>query len=99
MIIVTARVTLKSGEHETFLSAVAQITPSSRAEPGCISYHCYADPFSKHDFLFVEEWDSQDALNAHFETAHFIAFSKIMAECTVGSPIVKMYQVNDISQR
>lgn len=97
MIIVTARVTLKPGERETFLSAVSEITPPSRAEPGCISYHCYADPFSEHDFLFVEEWESQEALDAHFETAHFIAFSKILGGCTVGSPIVKVYHVNGIS--
>jgi quinol monooxygenase YgiN len=43
---------------------------ATRAEPGSISYHLWQNREDLAEFTFVEAWRDEEALGAHFETAH-----------------------------
>ena len=40
-------------------------------EDGCIEYRLFIDTKDPTEYVFVEEWESQAALDAHMKTPHF----------------------------
>lgn len=84
MILVTAKMTLRPGTRETFVERVKAMYPPTRRERGCISYVVYTEAADDSHVLFVEEWESKDALEAHFETPHFEAFGEELPNLITG---------------
>lgn len=78
------------------LEAVQKILLSllgpTRQEPGCIRYELWQNRDDPTDFNFVEEWESQEALNAHFKTVHFQAANAQLKGLTQSDPIIGFYQ-------
>ncbi len=46
----------------------------TREEPGCISYVLHQAPEDVSQFVFVEKWASQAALDEHLQKPHLKAF-------------------------
>ena len=63
----------KAGELRAVLEGL--IAPT-RAETGCIRYELQENVDNPAEFVFVEEWTDQAALDAHFETDHIKAAVK-----------------------
>ena len=62
---VVGQLRAKSGhEDEVRKSLIALVAPSQK-EPGCISYHLFEDKYYTGSFTTVEEWESEEALDAH----------------------------------
>ncbi|MGB3561834.1 MAG: putative quinol monooxygenase [Thermoanaerobaculia bacterium] len=51
-------------------TTLAGLLEPTRAEPGCISYELLQNKENEAEFTFVEEWESDSALDAHFATDH-----------------------------
>ncbi len=49
---------------------MARVVAATRAEPGCIKYAFAAEPGDPGLIHVSEVWESQAALDTHFETAH-----------------------------
>jgi len=49
---------------------MARVVAATRGEPGCIKYAFAAETGDPGMFHVSEVWESQSALDAHFETAH-----------------------------
>ena len=47
-------------------------------EPGCISYNFVRSQDKPNRFVIVEEWESDEHLQAHFKTPHFVKFVPLM---------------------
>ncbi len=45
----------------------------SRKDKGCISYNFYQDTANPGKFTFIEQWESQELLDAHLKTPHLVA--------------------------
>lgn len=61
-------------ELKTVLTALVE---PSRKESGCIRYELWHNTETPTDFTFVEEWESEEALDAHLQTQHIAdAFSQ-----------------------
>ena len=69
------------------------IAAASRPEPGCISYRLYEDTEAENEFVFVEEWDSDEALHRHFATPHIAAFMQAVRATVVAPPDVKFHTI------
>ena len=71
MVIITARVKLRSGAREEFLEAFRWMKPRVMNDPGAIVYelHCSAD--DPDEFLFYEQYESKEAFDHHLSTDHF----------------------------
>ena len=91
MIVVIADVILKEGTESDFVSAAQACIESTRLEEGNISYKLFSDTENGSQYSFVEEWTSQEALNAHMKTPHFIEFGKSIGDL-LGAPLdLKVY--------
>ncbi len=65
----------------------------SRAEPGCISYEYFSDVNDPDRVVFVEEWESYEALQLHFATPHFVGFAGQFEAILTQAPDIRIYDV------
>ncbi|MFB5190937.1 putative quinol monooxygenase [Alicyclobacillus fastidiosus] len=95
MLIVHARLTGKADKRNELLALVESLAKSSRREEGCQSYRFYEDTEVPNDFLFVEQWESQDALDRHAQQPHFASFQEKVAHLVTAPPDIRAYQVGE----
>jgi len=101
VIVVVGRVSTDAQRREELVRIAKALTRASRQEPGCIGYRFYEDTEAANDFVFVEEWQDEDALRSHFATAHIAAFMSSAPAALLGPPDVKFHTVaatRDISE-
>ena len=75
MIIVTAKITAKSGKKDEIISKAQNLIESTRLEPGCISYNLYASIEDNDTLLMLEKWENPEVLKSHMQTEHFKTFN------------------------
>ncbi len=75
MIVVAAHITLKPGKKEEFWKLAQECIATTRTENGCISYTLFASMESEDKLVFLEEWETRAALDAHLQAPHLKAFS------------------------
>ncbi|QTN21471.1 antibiotic biosynthesis monooxygenase [Rhizobacter sp. AJA081-3] len=68
----------------------------SRAEPGCISHAVHRDVENPLRLVFVEEWQDQEALVAHFKLPASRAFAKAMAEISSQPPSMSVLHASPV---
>lgn len=73
---ILARVYIKPGKEAEFIDAAKSIIESSNKEEGCIYYRLYQDPYDKTNFIFVESYKDQAAVDFHFAAPYFSEFGK-----------------------
>ena len=64
---VVAVLTAKPGSEQLIKEALSALVESTRAEDGCVAYHLFASQADPAVFVTVEEWTSQQALDAHLK--------------------------------
>ncbi|OUW15631.1 MAG: antibiotic biosynthesis monooxygenase [Opitutales bacterium TMED158] len=82
MIHVVASIRIKEGHRAAFLELFKANVPAVLAEEGCIEYAPTVDASSglevqdsdEHRVTAIEKWDSLEALRAHLEAPHMLAF-------------------------
>lgn len=93
MIVVVGRVQTDADRRAELIRIGQAVARASRADAGCISYRLYEDTESANDFVFIEEWESDDALQQHFATAHVREFMRAISATIVGAPDVKFHTI------
>jgi quinol monooxygenase YgiN len=93
MIVVVGRVSSDADKREELIRVGQTVAAASVEEPGCVSYRLYEDVGTPNEFVFVEEWESQEALQAHFATPHVRDFMRAIQATLVGSPDVKFHTI------
>lgn len=82
---IVARITGRAETAEALESVLTALVGATRAEPGCLSYELCRSRSDPAEFVFVEEWTNDAAVDAHMTTAHVQdAFSK--AQSLLGMP-------------
>jgi quinol monooxygenase YgiN len=71
---IIAHAYIKPENVDQFVEAAKTIIEKSNQEEGCQSYMLYQDPYEKTNFVFVERWKNQAAIDYHFATEHFKEF-------------------------
>ncbi len=94
MIVVIGRVRTDEARREELVRVANDVVTASRMDPGCIGYRFYRDMEDGDAYLFVEEWESLEALRAHFATAHIATFMKAIPAAIVGAPDVQFHEVS-----
>ena len=67
---VIARIKAKTGEVQRVKEELFKLLAPTRAENGCINFDMHQGAADHSQFLFHENWTSEAALEAHFETPH-----------------------------
>jgi autoinducer 2-degrading protein len=71
-------IAVKPGQEDTFLKGAFANQAGSIRESGNLRFEIYRNSERPDEFLFVEKYDSVDAVTAHRQTPHFQAFFKIL---------------------
>jgi quinol monooxygenase YgiN len=69
------------------------VATASRAEDGCIAYRVHEAVDAPNEFVFVEEWRDDAALQTHFRTAHIAEFMGAIRNAITEPPDVKFHEV------
>ena len=93
MIVVVGRVGTDADKRDALVRVGQAVAEASRAESGCIGYRLYEDTEIENDFVFVEEWESEEALRRHFATPHVRDFLQAIPATIVAPPDVKFHTV------
>lgn len=67
----------------------------TQKEHGCLHYAFSADLATPNRFQLSELWESDDALAAHFRTAHMATFRAGLAQLRVHDRTVRRYNATD----
>jgi|SRR5438270_7321143 len=93
MILVIGRVRTDAEKRDALVRVGQTVAAASRAEEGCISYRVYEDTEIENEFVFVEEWEGEEALQRHFATPHISEFMAAIPTTIVAPPDVKFHTI------
>jgi quinol monooxygenase YgiN len=93
MIVIAGHVALDPVQREKAVAAASEMMRETRKERGCISYTFSADLEEPGRFLLFEEWESDDALRAHFAAPHMARFRQAVGGLGVREMKVQRYEV------
>lgn len=93
MIVVVGRVQTDADRRDGLIQVGQTVAKASREEQGCISYRMYQDTELESEFVFVEEWESDEALQRHFATSHVREFMQAILATLVAPPDVKFHTI------
>jgi quinol monooxygenase YgiN len=93
MIVVVGRVVTDAARREDLKRIGQAVARASRAEEGCLSYRVYEDTELDNEFVFVEEWESQQALERHFGTPHIAEFMGAIRATVAAPPDVRFHTI------
>lgn len=93
MIVVVGRVRTDADRREELIRLGQQVAQASRAEVGCLGYRLYEDTETANDFVFIEEWASEEALREHFATPHIATFMSTFPATLSAAPDAKFHSV------
>ncbi len=77
MIYVVATLTIHPEKRADFLENARTVIAATHKEQGCLSYDLLSSITEPNQFVFVERWDSRDALGAHFDTPHLAEWRRL----------------------
>ncbi|MGE0045783.1 MAG: putative quinol monooxygenase [Hyphomonadaceae bacterium] len=90
MIGVVARLPVKPGEEENFKSAMRTLMQGVRDnEPGNKVYTCFQSRANPAEFVVLEIYDDQAALDAHGKSDHFRAAGPALGASLAGRPDIQ----------
>jgi len=90
---ITAKVFIKAGKEADFISTARKIIENSNKEEGCLEYMLYQNPYETTNFIFVEKYKDQAAIDFHFETPYFKEFGTITADMTSKPAEIKILDI------
>ena len=79
-IAVVALIVAKPGAEEKLRAVLEGIVEPTRNEAGALQYDLHRDLREPARFVFVERWESEEALAAHARSAHILAYSEAAAD-------------------
>lgn len=74
MIYVVATFTIRPGTLEPFVEAAYAAIAAARQEAGCLLFDLHASVTDPERVVFLEQWESREALDAHICSAYVAAF-------------------------
>lgn len=97
MITVIATLRIKADTREEVIAAAYPCIEATRREAGCRRYDLTADVLDPTAMVFVEEWDSREALEAHFNTPHIKAWREA-GKPFVESAVVQVIHATEVER-
>lgn len=90
---VVARIVALPEKVEELAAVLLLIIEPTRQEAGCVKYELLQNQSDPTDFTFVEEWTSNNALDAHLVSAHIDALEAKLQGLLVAEPDIRRYQL------
>lgn len=87
MIYVVATLVIRPGSLEALRAPAAACVAATRAEEGCIAYELFHSLTDPEKLVFVEKWETREALTAHSKQPHLAAWREASAPHLVSRTI------------
>lgn len=97
MLVIAGHVQIDPAMREQAIAAAVEMMEATRREEGCISYVISADLTDPGSFRIFEEWESAEALDAHFATPHMAKFQAAMGGFGVRELKVQRYEIAGVA--
>ncbi len=97
MIIVHGTIPVKAEARDEALDLARTMAAATRVEPGCLSYDFYVGLTEPNKLMLFQEWESMEALMAHFKTEHMDAFLRELPELLDGEITTRRYAVQVVA--
>ncbi|PXY91640.1 putative quinol monooxygenase [Gilliamella apis] len=91
---IIATITIKPEYHEAFRPIFKRLVIGSRAEHGCVRYELNQSIENPNIYIVVETWQSQQAIDLHNTTPHFVEFANFAKKHVDGLSICIAKQVD-----
>lgn len=87
MIGIIAHLKVKDGQQEAFEAVFRELAPAVRAnEPGNLLYALTRKQGSTTEYVVMEQYKTQEDVDAHGKSAHFLKYAPQMGGCLDGRP-------------
>ena len=96
MIVVLGSVVAKEGCFTELLSLSHEHVARSRSEAGCLSHAVHRDTENPNRLVFIEEWQDNNALQAHFRVPASRAFGKALVALASEAPRLALYEATKV---
>ena len=93
VIVVLGRVRTDAARRQELMRRGQALAQASRDEDGCIGYRLYEDSEAENEFVFVEEWENDEALQRHFATPHIAEFMASVPAVLTAPPDVHFHTI------
>lgn len=90
---VVAHIATLPDKVEEVKTVLLRIIEPTRQEDGCIVYELLQNQEDPTDFTFVEEWESQELLNAHLRSVHIAEALLQLKGLIAAEPDIRIYQL------
>ncbi len=94
MIGVVAKLKVAPGKEAEFEGVAKDLMAQVKAnESGCLTYQLYKSKKEADTYIFMEQYSSQDALDAHGKTEYFPAAMPRLGPCLAGAPDIQYFDI------
>jgi quinol monooxygenase YgiN len=87
MIYVVATLIAKPDKHADLIAGAKICIAATQKEAGCISYDLLHSITEPDTFIFVERWETREALTAHSKAEHLIVWRTVSGACITSRKI------------
>lgn len=91
MVKVVAKNYVKKENVEKVLELCKELVEETRKEEGCIAYELFESNEDQTILTFIEEWTTQEALEAHFKSPHFVKIVPQLGDLMIKEGEVDLY--------
>lgn len=93
-----ATLTFPADQQDKAREALAELVEKSQSDKGCLQYEYFAidknvaegEPVPEGDFVVLEEWWDEEAIEAHVATEHFQGFLSTFGEGEISLNIQRL---------
>ena len=90
---VVARLIAKPDQIEAVKAVTLSVLEPTRQEPGCLRYELHQNLQDPTDFTFIEEWESEAALETHLQAPHIQQGMAKLEGIVAVMPDIRRYQL------
>jgi quinol monooxygenase YgiN len=90
VIYVIATLTVKPEARAELIAAATACIAATRKEPGNIAYDLHESVTDPSKLVFVEQWETVEALVPHRGTDHMKTFGRVVVKCIVAPPLIEV---------
>jgi quinol monooxygenase YgiN len=87
-----ARISAQSGREAKLREVLQDLVRPSRGEADCVSYELFENEDNPTEFVTVEQWANQAAVDAHMATPHVAAAIARAGELLAQAPLIHRFR-------
>ncbi|MFT4931102.1 MAG: quinol monooxygenase YgiN [Natronomonas sp.] len=98
MIVLHASFPIDPDKREEALDLIEDLVEQSQAEDGMIDYRATTDVNDPNVVRFFEQYEDEDAFEAHTQTDHFQEFEAALPDLLAGEPEILRFDVESATE-